>query len=94
MEKAIEDIEELEKIEEEDEPMIGMSFNTDTEMFMYFKEYGKKKGFPVMRRSSRKDSDGVLRNVSFACGRSGETRSKSTNILRSQPNKKKKRLQC
>ncbi|KAH9697333.1 protein FAR1-RELATED SEQUENCE [Citrus sinensis] len=86
MEKAIEDIEELEKIEEEDEPMIGISFNTDTEMFMYFKEYGKKKGFLVMRRSSRKDSDGILRNVSFACGRSGETRSKSTNILKPQPN--------
>ncbi|KAH9704397.1 protein FAR1-RELATED SEQUENCE [Citrus sinensis] len=39
-----------------------------------------------MRRSSRKDSDGILRNVSFACGRSGETRSKSTNILKPQPN--------
>ena len=42
-----------------------------------------------MRRSSRKDSD-ALRNLTFACGRRGETRSKSTNILRSQPNKKKK----
>ncbi|KAL9455284.1 hypothetical protein AB3S75_010654 [Citrus x aurantiifolia] len=88
MEKAIEDIEELEKIEGEDEPMIGMSFDTDTEMFMYFKEYGKKKELPVMRRSSRKDSDGILRNVSFTCGRSRETRSKSTNILKLQPNTK------
>ncbi|KAH9752431.1 protein FAR1-RELATED SEQUENCE [Citrus sinensis] len=43
MEKAIEDIEELEKIEEEDEPMIGMSFDTDIEMFMYFKEYDQDK---------------------------------------------------
>ena len=39
-----------------------------------------------MQRSSRKDSDGIHRNVSFACGRSGETRSKYTNILKPQPN--------
>ena len=41
-----------------------------------------------MRRSSRKDSDGILRNVTFACGRSSETRSKYANILRPQPNAK------
>ena len=46
MEKATE-IEELEKIKEDDELMIGMSFDIDIEMFIYFKEYGykKKKGF-------------------------------------------------
>ncbi|KAH9655784.1 protein FAR1-RELATED SEQUENCE [Citrus sinensis] len=87
MEKDIE-VEELEKIEEDDEPIIGMSFDSDVDLFIYFKEYGKRKGFPVLRRTSRKDSDGILRNVTFACGRSGETRSKSVNILKPQPNAK------
>ncbi|KAH9659227.1 protein FAR1-RELATED SEQUENCE [Citrus sinensis] len=87
MEKDIE-VEELEKIEEDDEPIIGMSFDSDADLFIYFKEYGKRKGFPVLRRTSRKDSDGILRNVTFACGRSGETRSKSVNILKPQPNAK------
>lgn len=43
MEKAIE-VEELEKTEEEDEPCIKMSFDSDTEMFIYYREYCKKKG--------------------------------------------------
>lgn len=48
MEKATE-IEELEKIKEDDELMIEMSFDIDIEMFIYFKEYGyiKKKGFQL-----------------------------------------------
>ncbi|XP_024042121.1 protein FAR1-RELATED SEQUENCE 5-like [Citrus clementina] len=87
MEKDIE-VEELEKFEENDEPIIGMSFDSDVDLFIYFKEYGKRKGFPILRRTSRKDSDGILRNVTFACGRSGETRSKSVNILKPQPNAK------
>ncbi|KDO53182.1 hypothetical protein CISIN_1g0370262mg, partial [Citrus sinensis] len=87
MEKDIE-IEELEKIEEDDEPIIGMSFDSDTDLFIYFKGYSKRKGFPVLRRTSRKDSYGILRNVTFACGRSGETRSKSVKILKPQPNAK------
>ncbi|KAH9688918.1 protein FAR1-RELATED SEQUENCE [Citrus sinensis] len=87
MEKDIE-VEELEKFEENDEPIIGMSFDSDVDLFIYFKEYGKRKGFPILRRTSRKDSGGILRNVTFACGRSGETRSKSVNILKPQPNAK------
>ncbi|KAH9697326.1 protein FAR1-RELATED SEQUENCE [Citrus sinensis] len=92
MEKDIE-VEELEKIEENDEPIIGMSFDSDTDLFIYFKEYGKRKGFLVLRRTSRKDSNGILRNVTFACRRNGETRSKSVNILKPQPNAKQVAMQ-
>ncbi|GAY68387.1 hypothetical protein CUMW_263720 [Citrus unshiu] len=92
MEKDIE-VEELEKIEENDEPIIGMSFDSDTNLFIYFKEYGKRKGFPVLRRTSRKDSNEILRNVTFACRRNGETRSKSVNILKPQPNAKQVAMQ-
>lgn len=87
MEKATE-VEELEKIKEDDEPMIRMSFDRDTEMFIYYKEYNKRKEFPIMCRTSRKDSDGILRHETFACGRSDETKSRSTNILRPQPDVK------
>ena len=38
MEKATE-VEEFEKIKEDDELMIGMSFAIDIEMFIYFKKY-------------------------------------------------------
>lgn len=36
-------IEELEKIEKANELIIGMSFYSHTEMFIYYKDYGKKK---------------------------------------------------
>ena len=42
MEKDIE-VEELKKIEEDDEPIIRMSFDSDTDLFIYFKEYNKRK---------------------------------------------------
>lgn len=45
----------------------------------------KKKEFPILRRSSNEGNDGKIRHVSYACGRSGAIRSKSTNLLRPQP---------
>lgn len=42
------EVEELEKIEENDEPMIRMSCNSNTEIFIYYKEYGGKKVFHYM----------------------------------------------
>lgn len=38
-----------------------------------------------MRRSSNEGDDGKIRHVSYACGRRGAIRSKSTNLLRPQP---------
>ena len=72
MEKAIEDIEELEKIEEEDETMIGMSFDTDTEMFMYFKEYGKKKYFYLCREVVERIVMGYLEMCLLLVGEGGD----------------------
>ena len=50
MEKSTE-VEELEQIEEDnlqdDEPMIGISFNSEIEMYSYYREYGKRKGFQL-----------------------------------------------
>ncbi|KAH9746193.1 protein FAR1-RELATED SEQUENCE [Citrus sinensis] len=89
MEKSIEEFEEIEEDNLlDDEPMIGMSFDSEIEMYNYYREYGKRKGFPVMRRSSSKGIDGMIRHVSYVCGRSGATRSKSSNPLRPQPNAK------
>ncbi|XP_052297305.1 protein FAR1-RELATED SEQUENCE 5-like [Citrus sinensis] len=89
MEKSIEEFEEIQEDNLlDDEPMIGMSFDSEIEMYNYYREYGKRKGFPVMRRSSSKGIDGMIRHVSYVCGRSGATRSKSSNPLRPQPNAK------
>ena len=68
--------------------MIGMSFDSEIEMYSYYREYGKRKEFSFMRRISSKGIDGMIRHVSYVCGRSGATRSKSSNPLRPQPNAK------
>ena len=41
-----------------------------------------------MQRSNNRGSDGWIRHVNYACGWNGATRSKSTNLLRAQPNGK------
>lgn len=71
-----------------DEPEIGILFDSADEMFTYYKTYGKQKGFPVKRRTSKKGSDGILRYVTFACGRSGTSRSNPSNFLRLQTSAK------
>ncbi|KAI3970832.1 hypothetical protein MKX01_024479 [Papaver californicum] len=63
--------------EEVEEPKVGMLFGTADEVLEYYKNYAKQLGFPVKKRSSTKDDDGVLRYVTLACARSGTSRSNS-----------------
>ncbi|RZC60953.1 hypothetical protein C5167_022720 [Papaver somniferum] len=44
-----------------EEPKVGMLFGTADEVLEYYKNYAKQLGFPVKKRSSTKDDDGVLR---------------------------------
>ncbi|XP_026386411.1 protein FAR1-RELATED SEQUENCE 6-like isoform X1 [Papaver somniferum] len=60
-----------------EEPKVGMLFGTADEVLEYYKNYAKQLGFPVKKRSSTKDDDGVLRYVTLACARSGTSRSNS-----------------
>ncbi|OVA00771.1 hypothetical protein BVC80_9083g64 [Macleaya cordata] len=49
--------------EKVEEPKVGMMFNTTDEVLDYYKKYAKQLGFPVKKRSSSKDDDGVLRQT-------------------------------
>ena len=81
-------INEIDHDDDDDEPKTDMAFDSVDDMFTYYKEYGKRKGFPVLRRSSRKGWDGNVRYVTFTCGRSGFSKTTSSNVLRPQPNAK------
>ncbi|KAH9681061.1 hypothetical protein KPL71_026797 [Citrus sinensis] len=70
-----EDIGKCHNIETEreviDKPKIGILFDNANEMFTYYKTYGKQEGFLVKRRTCKKGSDGIVKYVTFVCGRNG-----------------------
>ena len=68
-----------------EEPKVGMIFNTDENLFQYYKSYGIKMGFEITRRSSNRGIDGELKYVTFACSRSRKSKSVSRNILKLHP---------
>ncbi|KAI3868650.1 hypothetical protein MKX03_013160 [Papaver bracteatum] len=53
-------------------PVVGMNFDEHEEIFQFYKEYARKFGFPVQKRSKRTNVDGITRSVTFACSKSGE----------------------
>ncbi|KAF5206974.1 hypothetical protein FRX31_003438 [Thalictrum thalictroides] len=48
---------------------VGMAFATAEELYDYYGNDGSEKGFPVMKRSSKKGDDGIVKWVMYACGR-------------------------
>ncbi|XP_038693772.1 protein FAR1-RELATED SEQUENCE 8-like [Tripterygium wilfordii] len=69
-------------------PTSGMKFESETEMFDLYKKYGELNGFPVKRRTSNKDKDGMCKYVTFTCGRSGKLISRSKNVISHHPTQK------
>ncbi|KAI3843913.1 hypothetical protein MKW92_048407 [Papaver armeniacum] len=55
----------------ESEPKIGLTFDGIEEMFECYKNYGKRMGFSVKKKSNRKNVEGNLRSVTFCCAREG-----------------------
>ncbi|XP_022858878.1 protein FAR1-RELATED SEQUENCE 5-like [Olea europaea var. sylvestris] len=66
-------------------PEVGMTFASETELFDFYKRYAYAVGFPVRRRNSKKDDDGVVRYVTFTCGSEGRRSNNSTTVLKPQP---------
>lgn len=66
-----------------------MIFDTVAELFQFNKLYGKLIGFEVIKRTSRKDDEGVLKFVSFNCSRNGNLRCKSRYAFKLHPTKKR-----
>ncbi|XP_022860879.1 protein FAR1-RELATED SEQUENCE 5-like [Olea europaea var. sylvestris] len=50
---------------------VGMKFNDENELFDYYKKFAHVEGFPVTKRNSKKDDDGVVRYVTLICSREG-----------------------
>ncbi|XP_026441698.1 protein OVEREXPRESSOR OF CATIONIC PEROXIDASE 3-like [Papaver somniferum] len=48
-------------------PVVGMTFGDREELFNFYKDYNKRLGFGVKKRSNRKDDNGVLRRTTFTC---------------------------
>ncbi|XP_022892296.1 protein FAR1-RELATED SEQUENCE 5-like [Olea europaea var. sylvestris] len=66
-------------------PAVGMKFKDETEVFDFYKRYGYAVGFPVRKRNSKKDDDGVLRYVTLTCSREGRRSSTTSGSLKPQP---------
>ncbi|CAA0828586.1 Protein FAR1-RELATED SEQUENCE 5 [Striga hermonthica] len=60
-----------------EEPTLGMVFGSQEEAYSYYFNYGIRKGFGVMKRSSKRGDDGVVRYFTFA-GFKNDQKKKST----------------
>ncbi|XP_026451522.1 protein FAR-RED IMPAIRED RESPONSE 1-like [Papaver somniferum] len=56
-----------------------MVFDNHEDMFEFYKEYARKAGFPVQRRSRRMTDDGILRGVTFGFAKGREHQSRTQN---------------
>ncbi|KAI3845215.1 hypothetical protein MKX03_024873, partial [Papaver bracteatum] len=63
-------------------PSKGMVFDDDEEILNFYREYGRKKGFPMRKRSRNKDDNGQERSVCFGCAKGGNHKRQSQNIVK------------
>ena len=66
-----------------------MIFDTTVELSQFYKLYGKLMGFEIIKRTSRKYEEGVLKFVSFSCSQNGKSRCKSRHAFKLRPTTKK-----
>ncbi|GER36194.1 FAR1-related sequence 2 [Striga asiatica] len=64
---------------------VGMQFPDDKQVYDFYVKYAYAAGFPVRRRSSSKDDDGILRYVTFTCSREGRKHSSTGTCMKPQP---------
>ncbi|XP_020262716.1 protein FAR1-RELATED SEQUENCE 5-like [Asparagus officinalis] len=69
---------------EQNEPKIGMKFNDPDELFEFYRDYAKSSGFPVKKHTRRKNVIGIVRSITFVCGRAGKHNSTCQNPLKPQ----------
>ena len=81
--------EETRKVEDRvEDPCVGMLFGSIDNIMEYFTRYGNKKGFAVVKRTSRKGNDGEVESLTIACNRAGKQQIKASNSLKAQPQSK------
>jgi len=94
----IEDLENLEEVEDlttcsidkndefdqQIEPKVGMEFDGIEELYEFYRKYAKTCGFPIRKKSAKKNVEGIVRSVTMACSRGGKHGNTSQNSLRPQ----------
>ncbi|XP_022852108.1 protein FAR1-RELATED SEQUENCE 3-like [Olea europaea var. sylvestris] len=65
-------------------PEVGMKFNDEKEMYDFYKKYSYDVGFPVRKRKSQNDDDGVIRYVVLTCSHEGRRSSTIIGSLKPQ----------
>ncbi|GER43819.1 FAR1-related sequence 4, partial [Striga asiatica] len=66
-------------------PVIGMKFQNYDKVFEFYKKYAARVGFPVRKRSARKDKDGIIKNAMFTCSREGQKMKSTSATFKPQP---------
>ncbi|XP_038680907.1 protein FAR-RED IMPAIRED RESPONSE 1-like [Tripterygium wilfordii] len=74
--------------EEAEVPLIGMFFEDENQMFQYYKRYGQLMGFPVKKRIVNKDKDGLVKYLTFTCGRADKSNTHTNNFINHRSNAK------
>ena len=73
------------------EPRKGMVFDSEDDAVRFYKGYAKKKGFGVMRRTTRYGEDNMVTYFTLACSRQGKTQCSEKNSFMPNPST---RMQC
>lgn len=66
-------------------PEVGMTFDDENQIFEFYKRYAYEISFPVRKRNSKKDDDGVLTYVTYVCSREGNIIRNRSSTLKPQP---------
>ncbi|KAM0850334.1 hypothetical protein ACQ4PT_053177 [Festuca glaucescens] len=73
------------------EPKKGMMLDSEDDAVRFYNGYAKKKGFGVIRRTTRHDEDNKLNYFTLACSRQGKAQYSSKNSFKPNPST---RMQC
>lgn len=71
-----------------EEPKLGMVFNSEEVLLLYYKRYGQQCGFGSMTQSSHRYEDGSIRYITLGCARGGKARNHTTNVAKPRPTSK------
>ncbi|XBI53195.1 hypothetical protein VPH35_035463 [Triticum aestivum] len=72
-------------------PKEGMTFDSEDAAVSFYKDYAKKEGFGVIRRTTRHGEDSKLVYFTLACSRQGKAQYSSKNSFKPNPST---RMQC
>lgn len=74
--------------EQPEEPKPGMVFSSEKAVYLYYLDYSQKKGFVMMRRTSKPGIDGKVKYFTLACARGGKNRSNAKSPFSRKPSTK------